>query len=331
VKITINNTKMIETQGGLSLLETLTRNSIAIPTACGGRGICGYCRLKVTEGGGPVMPAEKTHLSAKQIEDGMRLSCQIKVQNDLSIEIPEKRLTVKEYTCRCVRIRKLTRDVREFRLKLENPPAIACEPGQYIQLLCPAYDGNEEVSRAYSMASDPQDKGAIELVIRFVPGGICTTWCFEHLKEGDPVRIDGPYGDFHLSDTNRPAVFVAGGSGIAPIRCMLHHMKNFRSKREAVFFFGANLAKDLFYLDLMKDFENSLAHFRFVPVVATPAHDEEWAGETGLVTEALERNITDAADSEAYLCGSPGMIDATIRVLSQLGMPEDRIYYDKFA
>jgi Na+-transporting NADH:ubiquinone oxidoreductase subunit F len=277
------------------------------------------------------MPAEESHLSAKEIGEGMRLSCQVKVQNDLHIEIPEKRLAVKEYTCTCIGIKELTHDVREFRLKLDEPAEIAYEPGQYVQLLCPAYDGNEEVYRAYSMASDPADGGAIELVIRLAPGGICTTWCFEHLKEGESVRINGPYGDFHLSDTDATAIFVAGGSGIAPVKCFLHHMKNNGDRRKAIFFFGANLVKDLFYLNLMRDFEKSLEHFRFVPVVAVPGPDEEWSGETGLVTEALARNITNASDSEGYLCGSPGMIDASIKILKQLGMPEDRIYYDKFA
>jgi Na+-transporting NADH:ubiquinone oxidoreductase subunit F len=198
-------------------------------------------------------------------------------------------------------------------------------------LLAPVYEKNsEEVYRAYSMSGDPADKRTIELIIRLVPGGICTTYCFEYLKVGDSIRINGPYGDFALSDTDAPIVCVAGGSGVAPIKCILHHMKNTGSRRNATFYFGANTVKDMFMVDRMKTFESELADFRFVPTVAAPLPDEHWQGQQGLVTEVLRRDLKDADRAEGYLCGSPGMIDASIKVLAELGMSPEKIFYDKF-
>jgi len=164
-----------------------------------------------------------------------------------------------------------------------------------------------------------------------VPGGICTTYCFDHLKEGQEVRMNGPYGDFHLSDTDAPIIFIAGGSGMAPIRCILFHMRNTGNKRKAIYFFGANKVKEMFMVDEMRQFEADLPDFRFVPVIATPEEGGTWDGETGLVTQAVQRNFQDASEYESYLCGSPGMIDASIKVLMELGLNESNIYYDKFA
>ncbi|TFH15787.1 MAG: 2Fe-2S iron-sulfur cluster binding domain-containing protein [Lentisphaerales bacterium] len=330
-EIKINDSRSFKVEGGASLLESLTQNRIFVPSACGGRGTCAYCKLKVVEGGGPVVPTEEPYLNAAERKDGVRLSCQVKVRNDLRIQIPEELFAIREYSATCTRIRNLTHDIREFRLELKDPTEMNYVPGQYIQLFCPAYDDNEEVYRAYSIASDPAEgKGIIDLVIRLVPGGICTTWCFEHLKEGDAVRLNGPYGQFRLTDTDAPMIMVAGGSGMAPMKCILHHMKNTGSNRDATYFFGANLVKELFYPELMKELEKDMGKFRFVPVVARPGDDEKWAGETGLVTEALKRTIQDASAYEGYLCGSPGMIDAAIEVMVELGMREDRIFYDKF-
>ena len=329
-RITINDSRSLSVQGGGTLLESLTSNSVFIPSACGGRGTCAYCKVKVLGGGGPVNPVEEPYLSAKDRQDGIRLSCQIKVRNDISIEIPQSLMSIREYSCRCAGIRDLTGDIKEFRLELQEPGSMDYVPGQYIQLFCPAYDGKEEVYRAYSIASDPGNRKSIDLVIRLVPGGICTTWCFEKLKEGDSVRMNGPYGDFRLSDSDAPMVFVAGGSGMAPMKCILHHMKNTDNRRSVTYIFGARHVSDMFYGDLMKDFEDSLENFRFVPVVSEPDQDGKWKGETGLVTDALRRNVGNGEGFEGYLCGSPGMINATVEVMKELGIREENIFYDKF-
>lgn len=330
-QITINDEREITVEGGGNLLSTLTEEKIFIPSACGGRGTCGLCKLKALEGAGLLLPTEEPYLDAEEKGSNVRLSCQVKVRNDLKIEIDPELFAIREYICKCIDIKDLTYDIKRFRLELTDGETVNYVPGQYVQLLAPIYKGNdEEVYRAYSVASDPNQKNIIDLIIRLMPNGICTTYCFEYLKVGDEVKINGPYGDFGLSDTNAPIVFIAGGSGMAPIRNILHHMKNNGNKRKAIYYFGANKVKDLFLVDEMKGFEAELDNFQFVPVVATPQEDEDWNGQTGLVTEAVQRDLKNASEYEAYLCGSPGMIDASIKVLIELGIAEEKIFYDKF-
>lgn len=331
-ELTVNEDRKITLEGGKNLLSALTDEKLFIPSACGGRGTCGLCKLKVLEGAGALLPTEEPYLDKAERESNVRLSCQVKIRNDLRIEIPEELLAIQEYTCRCAKIVDLTHDIKLFRLELIEPDTMKYIPGQYVQLRTPAYEKHsEEVYRAYSIASDPAEKGVIDLIIRLVPGGICTTYCFDYLKEGDEVKINGPYGDFQLSETEAPIIFIAGGSGMAPIRCMLYHMKNTDNPRKAVYYFGANRVDELFLTDQMRQFESELASFRYVPVVAKPEEGQTWEGQTGLVTEAVKRQMEDAADQEAYLCGSPGMIDAAIKVLVELGVQEEKVFYDKFA
>lgn len=331
-KVVINNEKELMVEGGKPLLTILRDKKIFIPSACGGRGTCGVCKVKVLHGGGSILPTETPFLTKQEQADLMRLSCQVKLRGDIQIEIPRHLLSVQEFVCVCSQIEDLTYDMRRFRFKLKAPQTIAFTAGQYVQLLCPRYKGSsDEVYRAYSIASDPQKNTLLDLIIRRVPNGICTTWCFDILQEGDEVRLNGPYGEFFLSGTDAPAVFIAGGSGMAPFVSILHAMRNSRSTRPVHYFFGANTVRDLCLQEQMKEFERDLAHFSFIPVVAKPEEGDNWNGQTGLVTEAVRKSFNDLSDYEGYLCGSPGMIDASIKVLTELGMPADKIYYDKFA
>jgi len=331
-EITINTDKKIRLQGGSSLLDALTREKVFIPSACGGRGSCGYCKVSVQEGAGPLLPTEEPYLDKSERENGVRLSCQVKVRNDISIRIPEELLSVRQYECICSEIRELTYDTRQFRFQLKDPDRMDFVPGQYVQVLAPEYEeSSEEVYRAYSISSDHEDEGFIELITRRVPNGICTTYMFDYLKEGDPVRINGPYGQFRLTGTDAPMIFVAGGSGMAPLKCLLHQMVNNKISRPATYFFGVNTLRDLYMVDEMNAFEQQLPAFKFVPVVARPEEDSGWTGETGLVTQAVNRHFEDCSGHEAYLCGSPGMIDATVKVLTEGGMPLENIFYDKFS
>ena len=330
IDVNDGNTK-VKAQGGESLFNALAAEEIFIPSMCGGRGVCGYCKVKVLGGGGPLQPAETSLLTEKEIGDGMRLSCQVKIHRDMRIAVPQELLVVNEYVCRCSEIVDLTHDIKLFRIELVEPDAIDFVAGQYVQLFTPVYfRGGEEVYRAYSVASDSREKGMLELIIRFVPGGICTTYCFEHLKAGDEVLLNGPYGEFYLSETDAPMVFVAGASGMAPIRSILCDMKNTQNRRKATYYFGVNEVNELFLLDEMRQFEEELGDFKFVPVVASLGKDEQWDGEVGLVTEAVERGLLNVSECEAYLCGSPGMIEVCRKVLMKMGMGEDRIYFDSF-
>ena len=330
-KIVVNGEKVLTVDGRKPLLYALADNGIFVPTICGGKALCGACKVKVLKCAGPVSSAEQPLLTKAEQTGNIRLSCQVQIKSDLQIELPRELLGVQEYACKCTKIEKLTYDTARFRFELAEPASIEFVPGQYIQLLCPQYKrGIEEVVRPYSIASDPREKNIVELIVRRVPEGISTTYLFDYLKIGNTVRFNGPYGDFRLSETDAPVIFIAGASGMAPFVSILHHMKNTGSKRKAAYFFGGNQGRDLFMLDKMKQFESQLADFKFIPVVAKPADSENWNGRTGLVTEAVQESFKQLNGWEGYLCGSPGMIDASVKVLLELGISRNKIYYDKF-
>lgn len=331
VKITINNDKELDIKGGKPLLGTLMEEGIFIPSACGGRGSCGLCKVKVTEGAGQFLPTELPWLTEEERADNVRLSCQLKVKNDMFIEIPEELFNVKEFRSTVSRMRDLTHDIKEVTLELIDPAEIEMVPGQFVQLQTPEYELTDEpVYRAYSVSSNTKDTRHVELEIRLVPNGICTTYVHNYLKEGDEVIFNGPYGDFHLRDTDREIIFIAGGSGMAPIKSILLSMADEGNPRRARYFFGARSARDLFLEEKMRELEQQLPNFTFIPALSNPEPDDNWDGETGLITDVVDRHMESGDNVEAYLCGSPGMIDACIKVLTDKGVPEELIYYDKF-
>ena len=319
-------------KGGETLLMSLKNEGIFVPSACGGRGTCAYCKVTILEGGGVVAPTELPLLTDQEVRDNVRISCQCKVRNDLKISLPEALLSVQEYRGVVERIRDLTHDNKEVRIRLVEPDAIEFTPGQYIQLEAPPYEGSKEsVFRAYSISSPPDDAGHIELIIRLVPDGICTTWVFEHLAEGDEVTFTGPFGEFRLSGTDAEMFWIAGGSGMAPFWSLVRHMKAHGPQRKTTYFFGAVARRDMFLLDELRALEKELNWFRFVPALSSPAEGDDWDGETGLITEVVDRGVGGGEGKEGYLCGSPGMIDAAIKALNAKGITEERIFFDKFA
>ena len=331
--ISINDgEKELQVEGGESLLASLKSEGLFIPSACGGRGTCAYCKCKILDGGGPVVPTEDPLLDETEKANNIRISCQVKVRNDMAIEIPEELFSIKEFRGRVEQIRDLTHDIKELRIKLIEPETIDFVAGQYMQLETPAYGDNPEpVYRAYSISSKPSDNGYIELMIRLVPGGICTTWVFEHVCEGDEVTLSGPYGDFRLQETDREMVWIAGGSGMAPFWSMIRHMKEHDLRKKCTYFFGAVNPRDMFLTEELYALAEELEWFEYVPALSAQNPPDDWSGENGLITDVLDRRVKDGAEMEAYLCGSPGMIDAAAEVLNGKGIIEDRRFYDKFA
>ncbi|NQT92089.1 MAG: 2Fe-2S iron-sulfur cluster binding domain-containing protein [Lentisphaerae bacterium] len=330
--ITVNDSRELKVEGGRSLLSTLKDEKIFIPSACGGRGSCGLCTVTVAEGAGDPLPTELPWLSPEQRKTGVRLSCQVKVKNDLRILIPEELFNVTQYTAEVVSIRDLTHDIKEVQLSLLDPPEMSFKAGQFMQFEVPEYELTEEpVYRAYSLSSAPSSQDTAELEIRYVPGGICTTYVHQHLEKGDKVTINGPYGDFHLQETDREILFIAGGSGMAPVKSILLDMAEHGNARRTRYFFGAKSLRDLFLVEEMRELEKRLPSFEFVPALSEPLPEDHWSGETGLITEVVNRHIDNGNNLEAYLCGSPLMIDACIEVLKDKGVEEEQIYYDKFA
>ena len=331
-KLIINQgTKEFEVEGGDTLLGSLNSTGLFIPSACGGQGSCGLCKIKVTAGGPPLLPTEEPHLSKEEVADDIRLCCQLKVHENMELEVPEELFSIREYKAKVESLTDLNHDIKLLRIALPAGEEIDIIPGQYVQIETPAYKKTPEpIYRAYSIATDPLDKTHIDLCIRLVPGGICTTYVFEHMKPNHPVTLNGPYGDFYLSDTDKDIIFIAGGSGMAPFLSMLAHIKNETITRNVTYFFGARSKRDLICLDEMAAFEAAIPNFKFVPCLSEAFPEDNWSGETGLVTDVMKRLCPDLTQMEAYLCGSPGMIDASVAALTGNGMPEEAIAYDKF-
>lgn len=331
VTMTINEEKQFTVTGGSSLLSTLIEEKIFIPSACGGKGTCGYCKVQVHEGGGPVLATELPFLTEDEMKRDVRLSCQCKVKQDIKIKIPEELFNVREYSADVISITDLTDIIKLVRFKLPEGEQIRFKPGQYVQLKAPIYEGSdEEVYRAYSIASSPGHTDYLELIIGYVPQGIATTYVHRHLEVGDRVDINGPYGDFYYQDNDREMVMVATGTGVAPILSLLNYMKENNIKRKATFYFGAKTPKDLFMLDYFKELEETLYDFKFVPTLSRATEEHNWDGERGRVTNAIDKLMDNGENKEAYLCGNEAMIDSVVKELEKKGMPKDLIYYDKF-
>ena len=333
IKIRINDDNELMVAQGGSLYSALTDAGIFIPSACGGRGGCGLCRLRISKGAEsqPFTKPEMHWLTDEARASGLRLSCQVKVFNDLHVDIPEQLLKVKTYQAQVVSLRNLTYDIKEVRLKLLKSDKMEFRPGQYIQVKIPPYElSKRPVFRTYSLANDPVIQGEIELEVRYVPKGISTTYIHQYLKEGDILSINGPHGNAFPSGGPGNVILIAGGSGMSPVKSILLDMVARGEKRVVRYYFGAKAVRDLFLVDLMDEIEKKLADFKFIPALSEPMPADNWMGEKGLITEVVDRHLSDVDDTMAYLCGSPFMIDACLKVLKAKGMPDENIHYDKF-
>ncbi len=333
-KITINGKKDLTVKGGGNLLTTLAANKIFIPSACGGRGSCGYCKVKAQSGAGPLLPTEKPYLTPTELKDNTRLACQIKVRNDLEINIPESLFNIRRVEAIVKKIEDYTYDTKGVTFQLPEGQGVDFIAGQYMQLESPKYGKvKQSVSRAYSISSNPINKNELQLIIRQVPEGICTTYVHKHLKEGDKANLTGPFGSFTLKDTGNDIFFIAGGSGKAPIKSMVEYIKTAGINRRIVYFFGARTMADLYLTDYFFDFEKTLPDFTYVPILSQPDKfcKSDWCGKSGYINDYLKEYLRDPSKTEAYLCGSPGMITSIEKSLLQLGIPKSNIDYDSFA
>ena len=325
-RILINGEKECHGTGGKSLLRLLLENKYFIPSACGGKGTCGYCKVRVLEGGGPPIPTEALILSSGEIRAGYRLACQLRVKNDLSIEIPVEYLEIREYQGEITLSDSVTSDIRRIRIRLGDEEPMSYKPGQYIQVRV-EHDGDVDF-RAYSMASDPDRGQEIEINVKRIPEGIGSGYLHERVV-GDQVAISGPYGDFFLhTDSNRTIVCVAGGVGLAPLKSITSYWQTHLTNRRIELYYGARTLADLYDHEVFTAMAKEHPNFHYYPALSAPGDD--WQGLTGFIHMVLESERSAEDQAEAYLCGPPIMIDAVMDVLGQKGIPEERIWYDKF-
>jgi Na+-transporting NADH:ubiquinone oxidoreductase subunit F len=332
-RIVINDgARELPAEPGRPLLFSLMANRVLIPSACGGRASCGQCRVRILSGVDGHLGEERAILGEEEMARGVHLACQVRVEGEVRVVLPEGYLRARQYSTTVSSIRDLVPGMREVVLEVGSPGPMTFAAGQYVQFLLPGTeDGWQPIYRAYSIASAPTVSSRLTLVFGRVPQGVTTSYVFDRLSLGDEVKINGPFGEFFLRESENDIILVAGGSGMAPIHAMLLDMAERRIRRPVTFFFAARAQQELFYLDDMRRLEGVLPRFSFVPVLTNPKPQDGWPGEKGGIAAALHRLLANLDHHEAYLCGSPGMIDASIGALRARGMPDDRIFFDKFS
>ena len=284
------NDRELTVSPGANVLSTLSGNGIFLPSACGGGGTCGMCKCQVMEGGGSILPTETGFFTSKEQQNHWRLGCQVKVREDLNIKVPEAVMGIKKWECEVISNKNVATFIKEFVVKLPDGESMDFEPGGYIQIDVPKYQtsfrdfvieekfrndweclhmwdlgikNTEETFRAYSMANFPAEKDLIKLNIRIapppfdklkndfqkVPPGICSSYIFSR-KPGDKVVISGPYGEFHIKNTNSEMVYIGGGAGMAPLRSHIFHLfHTLKTGRKVSYWYGARSLREVFYED----------------------------------------------------------------------------------
>jgi len=329
-KIDINaGEKSLAVEGGRMLLESLYENEIFIPSACGGKGTCGHCKVSVIAGGGPVLPTETSMLTRREIRSGIRLACQLKIREDIYFRVPQELLNVMMFASRVQTTVNLTRDIKQIRLSLVDPPEISHRPGQYVQVQAPSQDG--PVFRAYSISSPVYKPDAVELVVKLVQGGIASTY-LHNLAPGDTVSFTGPYGDFRLNeDPSVEIVCVGGGCGMAPMKNIIYTLYEQWPDRVCWLFFGCRTRSDVFYLERFEKLAQEHPSFHVVYALSEELdEDNQWDGERGFIHLSVDKYLEPDVGRQAFLCGPELMIEAVKRVLNEKGTKSENIFYDKF-
>ena len=321
--------RVLEVDGGQTLLSALYGEEIFIPSACGGRGSCGYCKITVLSGGGQVLPTETPYLTRKEVRSGVRLGCQVKVREDVQMKVPEEMLNVKLFAANVASTRDVTHDIKEIRFSLVEPNEISQRPGQYIQIEAPSPDG--PVFRAYSISSAAYESDSVELNVRIVPNGIGSTY-LHNLEAGQPVKFTGPYGEFRLNeDPGTEIICVGGGCGMAPMKNIIYTLYDRWPDRTCWLFFGCRTTKDVFYLEEYEELAKKHPNFHVVYALSDPLQPgEQWNGESGFIHLSCDKFLEPDVRRQAFLCGPPPMIEAVTKVLEAKGIAPEDIFYDKF-
>jgi Na+-transporting NADH:ubiquinone oxidoreductase subunit F len=362
--------KSLTVDPGDKLLGVLGDHEIFIPSACGGGGTCGQCRVKISSGGGDILPTETAHINKREAKEGYRLSCQVNVKQDMAIELPAEIFSISKWECRVRSNESRSTFIKELVLELPEGENLDFRAGGYIQIDAPPHiaeyqtmeiaeefrddwdkfnlwqyrsEVKESIMRAYSMANYPEEKGIIMLNVRVcppppavadAPPGQMSSYLF-NLKTGDKVTLSGPYGEFFAKETKTEMVFIGGGAGMAPMRShIFDQLKRLHSKRKISFWYGARSLREAFYVEefaaLAKDFDN----FEWHLVLSDPLPEDNWTGAKGFVHQYLYDNYLlnhpAPEDCEFYMCGPPMMNKAATEMLYDLGVEEENILFDDF-
>ncbi|MGI6460781.1 MAG: NADH:ubiquinone reductase (Na(+)-transporting) subunit F [Candidatus Hydrogenedentales bacterium] len=371
IEINDDKEKTLTVPAGASLLSTLASRQIFLPSACGGKGTCGVCKVKVIEGGGAMLPTESGHISRGEAREGIRLSCQVKVKSDLKIEVPADIFAIRQWECTVRSNHNVATFIKELILELPEGEDVPFQAGGYIQIDCPPHTVHykdfhieeqfrddwdkyglwelesrceEVVTRAYSMANYPEEKGLIMLNVRIapppphasqdIPPGYMSSYIF-NLKPGDKVIISGPFGEFFARDTDAEMVFIGGGAGMAPMRSHIFDLfKRLHTRRKVSFWYGARSLREAFYVEDFDAIQAENENFKWTLALSEPMPEDQWEGSVGFIHQVLLDNYLSThpapEDNEYYICGPPMMNTAVINMLQDLGVEEGNILFDDF-
>ncbi|GJL82555.1 MAG: CDP-6-deoxy-delta-3,4-glucoseen reductase [marine bacterium B5-7] len=320
--------KQFEVNPDETLLDAGLRNSIVFPYSCRG-GTCGTCKATLISGQVDYAHPPKA-LSEEELAQGKVLLCQALPMSDVEFDAAELaasgEIQIKILPCRVSRLERAAHDVMIMHLKLPASQRFEYFAGQYIDILL--RDGRR---RSFSMASRPTPGQELELHIRHVPDGHFSSRVFESIKEKDLLRFQGPFGIFFLrEDSNRPAILMAGGTGLAPIKALLERALHNGVERDFHLFWGVRSVRDLYLDATLKQWANEYPNLTYTPVLSEPDPVDEWSGETGFVHESVLRAYPDLSGFEVYACGPPVMIDAGKINFTAAGLDPERVFYDSF-
>ena len=374
VKLQVNDREMIVSPGN-NVMATLSSNDIFLPSACGGQGTCGECKCQILEGGGSILPTETGFFTRKEQQNQWRLGCQVKIREDMVIQLPEEVLGIKKWECEVVSNKNVATFIKEFVVKLPEGEKIDFRPGEYVQIDVPRFKisfkemdieeefrdewdkfnmwdletrNSEETMRAYSMANYPAEGNIIMLNIRIatppwdrkknkfmnVPPGLCSSYIFTR-KPGDKVMLSGPYGEFHIKESDNEMIYIGGGAGMAPLRSHIFHLfKTLKTDRKVSYWYGARSRREIFYEDEFRKIEEEFPNFTFNLALSEPLPEDKWDGYTGFIHQVLYdehlSKMDEPEEIEYYLCGPPLMNDAVNKLLWELGIPDENIAFDDF-
>lgn len=361
--------KSITAPVGSTLLSALGQNSILLPSACGGKGSCAMCKCKVDEGGRDILPTELAHLSRNEKMNHVRLSCQLKVKEDMKIRIPDEIFNIKKYNATVASNDNVASFIKELRLKMDPGEKMDFTTGSYVQIDIPEYErsyreimvgetyrkvwdrfdfwgiksrAEEPVFRAYSMANIPAEED-LRFTIRIatpppgeteIPAGVASSYLFT-LKPGDRLTLSGPYGDFFVKDTDREMCFIGGGAGMAPLRAhIFHQLLTVKTIRKMTFWYGARSKIEMFYEDEFEALDRNYDNFSFHVALSDPQPEDNWDGLTGFIHQVAFdtylKKHEDPTEIEYYLCGPPMMLNAVEVMLDSLGVEPEMIAFDDF-
>lgn len=322
--------KTITVKEGQTILDAAIRNGIQVAYGCR-HGSCSACKCQVLEGDYEIMDRVSEYsLMSFEREEGFTLMCSTMAESELVIEVEEEEsdlpfYTVHDFAAEVVENQPCTHDIHMIKLKLNGTQDVPYGAGQFFEFDIPGFDD----TRAYSVANKYEADRIIELHIKRVGDGAGSNYMCD-LQPGDEVTASGPYGNMQLRRRNKDIIFIAGGSGMAPIKSLIEELFSEPYAKDAWFFYGARTSKDLYLTDEWLKLAEKYPNFHFIPALSNLDPADEWNGETGFIADVIARTLENMANADAYLCGPPIMIETSCDALSKAGVRGADIAYDEF-